>query len=182
LKRVVGFLIVVILSVACASPLANVAAPRDETDAGNIARDYATWARMFDAPQNVSGFLIALCRLVTTEEQQYLDSEHAQYFVQVYVNPAGAKTIKQEGARKFPEASIIVKEKWAQDAQFKVDASARKPAGLGIMVKVKTGWQYAYVDEKGAVTRDQKQLEHCGACHEGNKERDAVFYPVVFSQ
>lgn len=125
---------------------------------------------------------MALCRLPDENEQAYLESEHAQYFVQVYVNPIGTGTLAQEGARKFPDGTIIVKEKWAQDARLQLDKTARKPAGLGIMVKDKMGWQYAYVDEAGTITRDPKQLEHCRACHKGNAERDAVFYPAVLRQ
>ena len=42
-------------------------------------------------------------------------------------------TMNQAGERTFPEGTVIVKEKWAQDAQFKLDTSAHEPAGLGIM-------------------------------------------------
>lgn len=183
MKRTIVFLLMIFLFVACASPLTQNNAPQTDSDAlEKVARDYATWPRMFDVPRNVSMQLMMLCRLVLEDEQAYLDSEHAQYFVQVYVNPIGEKTMRAENARVFPEGTIIVKEKWQRDESFAQDETATKPAGLGIMRKEKTGWQYAYVDELGTITRDQKQLEHCAACHEKNRARDAVFYPTVLSQ
>lgn len=167
-----------ILGVACASPIAqNSADPL-----ANLAREYPQWKRMFDTPRNVSMQLMLLCRTMNADEQAYVESEHAQYFVQVYVNPVGENAMRAESARVFPEGAVIVKEKWKRDDSFAQDATATKPAGLGIMRKEKSGWQYAYVDEQGIITRDQKQLEHCAACHEKNRARDAVFYPAVLSQ
>ncbi len=178
MKRAIVYLSVLISVVACAPPVAQ-----NNTDTlANIAREYPRWAQMFDAPRNVSTQLMLLCRLVQEDEQAYLDSEHAEYFVQVFVNPAGEKIMREKGARVFPEGAIIVKEKWARDERFAKNASATKPAGLGIMLKEKNGWQYAYVDEMGTITRDQRQLEHCAACHSGQSERDSVFYPQVLSE
>lgn len=183
MKRTVVFFVVLFMSVGCAMPLTQNNAPQKSSDAlEKVVRDYATWPRLFDAPRNVSVQLMTLCRLIVENEQAYLDSEHAHYFVQVYVNPIGEKLMRAEGERAFLEGTIIVKEKWKRDELFAQDATATKPAGLGIMLKEKSGWQYAYVDESGTITRDQQQLAHCAACHEKNRARDAVFYPTVLSQ
>lgn len=139
MKRFIIACALLSLAVACATPVAQ-----NNSDAlASIAREYPNWTRLFDAPRNVSIELMTLCRLVLEDEQAYLDSEHAQYFVQVYVNPLGEKTMREQGARTFPEGTIIVKEKWKRDQSFAQDKTATRPAGLGIMHKAKDGWQYA---------------------------------------
>lgn len=178
MKRAIVYLSVLISVVACASPVAQ----NDTDTLANIAREYPRWAQMFDAPRNVSTQLMLLCRLVQEDEQAYLDSEHAEYFVQVFVNPTGERLMRAKDARVFPEGAIIVKEKWTRAERYAKNSSAMTPAGLGIMLKEKDGWQYAYVDEAGIITRDQKQLEHCAACHSAQSERDSVFYPQVMSE
>ncbi len=183
MKRGIVSLAVMLMVVACAPPFTQNHAPENNSDAvEKIAREYATWIPMFQAPRNVSAFLMALCRLPDESEQAYLQSAHAQFFVQVFANPLASGILLQQGARAFPEGAIIVKEKWARDERFLKNDSATKPAGLGIMRKEKNGWQYAYVDETGTITRDQKQLEHCAACHSAQSERDFIFYPQVLSQ
>ncbi len=182
MKRGIVFVALMFFVVACAVPLTNNASQNDSDTLEKIVREYSNWTALFETPRNVSFFLMALCRLQTPAEESYLQSEHAQYFVQVFVNPGGAQTMAQTGARTFPEGTVIVKEKWARDERFLKNDSASKPAGLGIMLKDQSGWQYAYVDEFGVVTRDPKQLEHCAACHNTQSERDAVFYPDVLSQ
>jgi hypothetical protein len=92
------------------------------------------------------------------------------------------------GARTFPEGSIIVKEKWTQDLEPNDNVDGVHLNGLGIMVKRAQGfddeggnWEYLYMDTSGTITREQKQLEHCRACHMSVPERDAVFFPDLFN-
>lgn len=181
LKFAILLLVLMLVVIGCTSPSAtlntNTADPLE-----TILREYKGWTTLFQSPRNVSFFLMALCRTQTADEVAYQASEHAQYAVQVYVNPTTATVIKQEGARTFPAGSVIVKEKWAHDDKFAKLADATQPAGLGIMLKDKNGWQYAYVDEKGTITRDQKQLDNCRVCHSTAAERDSVFYPAVMSE
>jgi hypothetical protein len=149
--------------------------------------DYKTWTRMFASPRNASFQLMALCRTMTDAEQAYVSSEHAEYFVQVYVNPKGADAMKQTGARTFPEGTVIVKEKWAQDPR--IPNMPAEAAGLGVMVKRAAGfddaggnWEYWYVDKTGFVVNDQKQMQDCRACHMKISDRDAVYYPAVLNE
>lgn len=167
--------------VACALPSANSGvAPAHPVE--TILREYHSWAPLFQEPRNVSFFLMALCRTQTADEASYQASQHAQYLVQLYVNPTGAAAMQQQGTRVFPDGSVIVKEKWSHDDRFAKIAGATEPAGLGIMFKQNNDWQYAYVDEKGSITRDQKQLDNCRACHQANQARDSVFYPAVLNE
>lgn len=190
MKRFIVFFIVLIWSAGCASPMTNPDAGMPDTDtAAKIVREYASWKPLLQSARNISMSLMLLCRTMTKEEQAYSDSEHAKYFVQVYVNPVGASTIWQEGTRVFPQGTIIVKEKLAEDTRLLKIGDGSKVVGLGIMVKREKNfdapggdWEYLYVDDKGTVTRDQKQLEHCRACHSAQSERDAVFFPAVFEE
>lgn len=177
MKLAVLMFILALVVVGCGSPT-----PASPDAVETVMRDYGSWTHLLQEPRNVSFFLMALCRTQTDQEAAYQQSEHVRYLVQLYVNPAGTSAMRQEGARVFPEGTAIVKEKWAHDDRFAKLANAIQPAGLGIMLKAKNGWTYAYVDEKGSITRDQKQLEHCRTCHEGNQARDSVFYPAVLSE
>jgi len=199
MKRIIMFSLLFLLLGGCAvvsrevggqtTPSSCVAAEQD-CNALEIIQGYTTWSKVFAEPRNISAQLMLMCRMAVEAELKYLDSEHAKYFVQVYVNtPDALAAMKQAGTRVFPEGTVIVKEKWAQDAQFHLDVSKRTPAGLGIMVKQPKGfdtaggdWKYLYVDEAGKITSDQAQLGHCRACHMGNEEHDAVFYPEVMSE
>lgn len=183
MKRVPIVLVLFLFIVACAAPLPQNNAPQNSTDVlEKIVREYGTWTRLFDAPRSVSAQLMTLCRLILEDEQAYLDSEHAQYFVQVYVNPVGEKMMRETGTRIFPEGTIIVKEKWMRDESTGQPTAAKQPAGMGIMFKQSDGWQYAYADESGKITRDQNQLEHCRTCHIKQQAQDSVFYPQVLGQ
>lgn len=161
-----------------------------DCDALTIVQGYTAWSKMFAEPRNISAQLMLMCRLATEAELKYLDSEHSKYFVQVYVNtPDALAAMKQAGTRVFPQGTVIVKEKWAQGLQQHLDASKRMPAGLGIMVKQRKGfdtpggdWKYLYVDDSGKITSDQQQLQNCRACHMTHPEHDAVFYPQVMSE
>lgn len=154
-----------------------------------ILRDYPAWTALFDAPRNVSAMLMLLCRTATEVEMAYQESDHSKFFVQLFVNPIGAAMMNQQGKRTFPEGTVIVKQKWAQNDQFQLDPAQKLPAGLGIMVKRAPGfdtpggdWQYYYVDAAGAVTSDSSQLGTCRACHMQQRNTDAVFYPAVIAE
>jgi hypothetical protein len=159
------------------------------TGADDIVGVYTQWTPLFEHARNVSAQLMTLCRLMTAEEEAYLASEHSNHSVQVYVNPAGEKVIRLPGARVFPEGTVIVKEKWVEDPSGMTGDGGARPAGLGIMLKHAEGfspasgdWEYLYVDGEGTVTRDQKQLGHCIACHVANEEGDSVFFAnFIFS-
>jgi hypothetical protein len=189
-KRGILFIGILILVAACESPLASLTAtPANEDAAEKIVREYSGWTKMFDEARAIAMGLMVMCRMMTDEEQAFVNSEHGQAYVQVYANPTGAATMQQQGARVFPEGSVIVKEKWGIEAGNPNDDSSAKRTGLGIMVKrekdfnAQVGdWEYLYMDEAGTIHRDQKKLQHCIACHSGIQERDSIFYPEAPGQ
>ncbi len=189
LKRILCLTFLAASSISCnAIPLAQkTAVPTQSSSASAPFADYKTWTPLFDAPRNVSMQLMALCRTMTEAEQSYINSEHAEFFVQVYTNPIGQAAMKQEGARTFPVGTVIVKEKFTQDTR--VPNSQPEAAGLGVMVKRAAGfdnaggdWEYLYVDRSGLTVTDQKQMQDCRACHMQARERDAVYYPTVIGE
>lgn len=190
MKRIIALFIILFWGVGCAPPLASSNVPQKDADmAAKIVREYASWTPLLQSARNINLSLVLLCRTMTAEEQAYTRSDHAKYYVQVYVNPVGAAAIRQEGTRVFPKGTIIVKEKLAEDTRLLKIGTGPKPVGLGIMIKREKNfdpeggdWEYLYVDEKGTVTRDHKQLEHCRACHSAQTERDAVFFPAVLNE
>lgn len=136
-----------------------------------IVDDYRTWMRLNEEPFNVSATLWALCRLPSAEEEAYLDSPHAEYYINVYVNELGRNVITQEGPRTFPVGTVIVKEKLAT-----LEGEVRNE--LGIMVKNDSSeWQYLYWDD-GTFYQSPDEVGHCAECHSAETEGDSVFWPL----
>lgn len=190
MKHILVFLALMVLTAACATPLVTPPAGQSDGDAAEtIVREYTGWTRMFDEARSIAMNLMVMCRLLTEQEQAFVNSEHGQAYVQVYANPVGAPAMQLRGSRAFPEGSVIVKEKFEMQEYLTENRTGVKPTGLGIMVKREKGyseqardWEYLYVDQAGAIHRDQKQLEQCIACHNGIQERDSIFYPEAPGQ
>ena len=145
------------------------ALPDEEVQA--IVTEYQTWTRLNNEPINVSAELWALCRLPSTEEQAYLDSPHAEYYINVYVNELGRDLITKEGPRNFKAGTVILKEKLAT-----LEGEARNE--LGIMVKDgPSSWRYLYWDD-GTAYQAPDEVGHCAECHSAETEGDSVFWPL----
>ncbi|MBI5929115.1 MAG: cytochrome P460 family protein [Chloroflexi bacterium] len=136
-----------------------------------LAAEYQTWTRLNDEPFNVSAALWALCRLPSPEEEAYLASPHAEYYINVYVNDVGRELITQEGPRTLPVGTIVVKEKLAT-----LEGEVRNE--LGIMIKDgPSSWQYLYWDN-GTLYQSPDEVGHCAECHSTETEGDSVFWPL----
>jgi hypothetical protein len=131
---------------------------------------YETWTRLNEEPYNVSMALWTLCRLPFGEEEAYLASPHAEFYINVYVNELGLPLMENDTNRTFPVGTIIVKEKIAT-----LDNEARNE--LGIMVKEESGWEYSYWDD-GTLYQDPNDVAHCIECHSAEAGGDSVFWPL----
>ncbi|MBZ0320769.1 MAG: cytochrome P460 family protein [Anaerolineae bacterium] len=152
------------------SELASSSSISDE-EIQAIVDDYRAWTRLNEEPFNVSAMLWALCRLPSAEEEAYLDSPHAEYYINVYVNEVGRDLITQEGPRTFPIGTVVVKEKLAT-----LEGEVRNE--LGIMVKSdSSSWQYLYWDD-GTLYQAPDEIAHCVECHSAETEGDSVFWPL----
>lgn len=179
-QKVILMIYCVMMSILLACSLPSVFQRDSESASGSfisdeeiqaIVDDYRAWTRLNEEPFNVSAMLWALCRLPSAEEEAYLDSPHAEYYINVYVNELGRDLIVQEGSRTFPIGTIVVKEKLAT-----LEGEVRHE--LGIMVKSdSSSWQYLYWDD-GTPYQAPDEVAHCAECHSAETEGDSVFWPL----
>ncbi len=139
-----------------------------------IATDYTAWPSPMETAVNQSSTLYLLCRMMSDLEQTYADDDvHGgiSALSRVYVNDAAVlPTLSQPSTRTFPDGTILVKEKLlATDNEEALDA-------LGIMLKTKGVWEYAYWQPNGTIGQG-KEVAHCQSCHESAAASDYVFYP-----
>jgi Cytochrome P460 len=91
------------------------------------------------------------------------------------VNAVGHSTFISEKVSRFPEGSVIVRERL-------VDSNSPLPESLVAMVKRGAGfnpaggdWEYIALNGAGTIIRERGQLGSCNTCHAGQKETDFVF-------
>lgn len=96
-------------------------------------------------------------------------------FRSVYVNRVGFSIYFTEAPPRFPEGSVIVREKLAAS-----DSST--PLSLVVMVKRGAGfnpaggdWEYISLNGEGTIVRERGPLASCQSCHVKQKEADFVF-------
>ncbi len=99
---------------------------------------------------------------------------HSNKYIRVYVNEVGRAAMMSEKYPRFPQGSIIVKEKLSE-------ATSRLPELLTIMVKRNEGydqgngnWDYLVVNADGSRVERPANVKSCQACHLANKESDYV--------
>ena len=130
--------------------------------------NYRTWGPVTKKPFEVTYKLWDLCRPPTPKEtrMRHAPSESGG-FGQVYVNEIAKEIFKASAQPVFPVGTVVVKEKVLHPNDTKADS-------LGIMIKQKDGWEFAFIDSDGSVTRDKKLLTECYTCHQGLKDTDQV--------
>jgi len=102
---------------------------------------------------------------------------HKEHFVTVYVNETGKRAMMEEGFSRFPEGSVIVKEKLSEELFTK-----GTPEQLTVMIKQKKGfnpkvgdWEFLAVsgDAKSVIQRGK--LETCQSCHVTQAKQDYIY-------
>lgn len=166
--------ILMLLACGCRPFSASVTTPTDITF---VLAEYQEWTQITAEPRNVSIALWLLCRTPNEHETAFLESEHGDLYLQVYVNNIGQEAMMQAENPVFPVGSVIVKEKLLQ-------ADSQQPEALGMMIKREAGfnpaggdWEYVYWTAD-SVTQGEA-LAHCQECHLGQTETDSVFRPYV---
>jgi hypothetical protein len=160
--------------------------PNDEFrfDAANL-KDKTTWTQVNSKPYYISSVVDGLCAMPTASDYQQIrkSNPHLSTFITVYVNNAGREAMFAKEQQRFPEGSIIVKEKIG--TRFE-DA---KPVLYTIMRKRERGfnpsvgdWEFAVVDGKGTEVQAIGKLENCQSCHIEKSDSDFVFRPYVKSE
>jgi hypothetical protein len=99
---------------------------------------------------------------------------HETKYVSVYVNPKGASAMMTKDQPRFPEGSIIVKEKLGF-------ILSKKPELLTVMVKREAGynpesrdWEYLVLDGPASKIIERGKLSKCNECHEKYVDTDFV--------
>lgn len=139
---------------------------------------YKSWTKVNPKPLQLPTLLDALCRMPMGRDLiQTSSNPHRQWqkYFTVYVNDIGRNAMLNEKTPKFPEGSIIVKEKLLSE-----DSNA--PELLTVMIKQKKGfnptsgdWEYMVVKGAGTKVEGRGSLENCQSCHILNKQTDYIF-------
>lgn len=137
---------------------------------------YKKWTKVNPKPLDLPTPLDALCRMPTGADLIETSSNpHRQKFFTVYVNDVGQKAMMTEKTPKFPEGSVIVKEKLLAE-------NSKSPELLTVMIKQKKGfnkvtgdWEYMVVNGTGTKIEGRGKLENCQSCHLLNEKTDYVF-------
>jgi hypothetical protein len=140
-------------------------------------RGYKNWTKVTPKPLLLPAPLDRLCRMPTLRDSVDTSrNPHRQKFFSVYVNETGRKAMMTEKEPRFPEGTVIVKEKLLNE-----DGSGAAEL-LTVMIKQKRGsspetgdWEYMVVSGDGSRIEGRGDLENCRSCHALNKQTDYVF-------
>lgn len=144
------------------------------SDSGIIA-GYKGWTQVNPEPQIVPSRIAMQCAAPTALQQSMEDQNpHRDKFVRVYVNEIGKVAMMEQKRPRFPQGSVIVKEKLATK-------ESSSPELLTVMRKRESGydpekgdWEYFVFDGTGQVVEASGKLEKCQACHLREQETDYV--------
>ncbi len=139
---------------------------------------YKNWTKVNSVPQLMPERIAASCSLWSAGKGVIIDgpaNPHRDKYFTVYVNEIGRRAMLGQKQPKFPEGSVIVKEKLpAQDS--------RTPELLTVMIKQKQGfnpasgdWEYMVVDGTGTKVEGRGNLQNCQSCHVGYQKNDYIF-------
>lgn len=154
---------------------------KDNPAASNQVKEiegYKNWAKVNSVPQLMPERVAADCYLWQSPGGVIVNGEsnpHRDKYFTVYVNEVGRRAMLNQKKPKFPEGSVIVKEKLpAKDS--------RTPELLTVMIKQKQGfnpasgdWEYMVVDGTGTKLQGRGDLQNCHACHLANQKTDYIF-------
>src|SRR5260221_7212299 len=146
--------------------------------AGDLVKEIAghrDWSKVNPEPQLMPDRTAALCAPVTALPIDESKNPHHNKYLTVYVNDLGRTAMFEQLDPKFPEGSVIVKEKLA-------DKSSPTPELMTVMVKRGRGfnpdsgdWEYMIVDGTGTKVTAQGKLENCQSCHSARQSSGYVF-------
>ncbi len=136
---------------------------------------YEKWQAVTEKPVSVTPELWTLCVKPPPEWEPMNSGPHKGGWMTVRVNEVGRRVFLNERSPKFPEGTVIIKEKL-------LSPSHDKPDSLGVMIKESSGWEFAFVDSHGNISRGRDQVENCYSCHSKMVETDGVFRAYLSRQ
>jgi hypothetical protein len=140
---------------------------------------YRGWAKVNTEPQLMPDPTALLCAQVIRDGTK---NPHNNKYLTVYVNDVGRQAMYLQLTPKFPEGSVIVKEKLPEK-------SSQTPELLTVMIKHGKGfnpasgdWEFMVVDGTGTKVLAQGKLENCQLCHTTRSGTDYVFRTYLPSE
>jgi hypothetical protein len=138
---------------------------------------YKNWTKVNPSPRLMPRAVATDCALWSVNGIRINgdSNPHRDKYLTVYVNEIGRRSMLNQKHPKFPEGSVIVKEKLpAQDSQT--------PELLTVMIKQKKGfnpasgdWEYMVVDGTGTKMAGRGNLQNCQTCHVAYQKTDYTF-------
>jgi hypothetical protein len=145
-------------------------------------KDKTRWTQVNAEPYHISSALDGLCRapMPANYEAERKSNPHAATYITVYVNRVGRKAMFAKESQRFPEGSVIVKEK------IGISSDGRTPLLYTIMIKRERGynpavgdWEFLVASGDGKQIEASGKLENCQACHLTRTDSDFVFRPYL---
>jgi hypothetical protein len=141
----------------------------------DVIKGYKQWTRVNPVPAVFHSQIAFQCAAPTAQQTKMEQGNpHRDKFITVYVNDVGRHAMMQERVPRFPQGSVIVKEKLPSK-----DSSA--PELLTVMTKREPGydpengdWEYIALDGTGESVQARGKLERCQGCHMMVKATDYV--------
>ena len=144
-------------------PPANVPSAGSE-----LVEGYKGWTRVNPEPELLHAPSASLCGIAMSPDP------HLDKYITVYVNENGKNAMMKEKHPRFPQGSVIVKEKLPSK-------ESTSPELLTVMVKREDGynpesgdWEYMITNGTGKEVHDRGRLEKCQSCHMMAKDNDFV--------
>lgn len=147
-------------------------------------KDTSLWTKVNAEPYRISVAVDSLCRAPTADDYAPFrkNNPHAASFITVYVNNIGREAMFAKEVQRFPEGSVIVKEKIGNVNE------GRKPLLYTLMRKREQGynpelgdWEFSVVGANGTQVEAVGKLENCQGCHKSKKDSDFIFRPYLKS-
>ncbi|HEY0320457.1 MAG TPA: cytochrome P460 family protein [Pyrinomonadaceae bacterium] len=140
-----------------------------------IIEGYRQWTRVNPEPAIFHAQIAALCAAPTAARNNMeAGNPHLDKFITVYVNDIGKRAMMEEKSPRFPQGSVIVKEKL-------MTKESTSPELLTVMIKREAGfnpdngdWEYMSLNGTGKEVQARGRLESCQACHMMVKDTDYV--------
>jgi cytochrome P460 len=186
-KRRISYLFVTLaglaLVIALASGRSHGAKDEFRFDAGSL-KDTSSWTKVNAEPYRLAVAVDALCRAPTAEDYAPARKRnpHSASFITVYVNNIGREAMFAKQVQRFPEGSVIVKEKISNYNE------GSKPLLYTLMRKREPGynpevgdWEFSVVAANGTQVEATGKLENCQFCHKNKRDSDFIFRPYLKS-
>lgn len=132
---------------------------------------YRTWALVNPSPVKMDPAVAALCAAPAFPRPA---NPHQNKFLSVYVNDVGRQAMMTERNPRFPQGSLIVKEKLS-------NRESQAPELLTAMLKRERGynpesgdWEYLVLDGTASKIVERGRLASCSSCHVAYSGTDFV--------